>query len=77
MCTQLHLTLFDLKDCSLPGSFVHVIFQARILEWVAISFSRDLPDPSIKPASLASPGLAGGFFTTMPLGKPDIDYVYT
>ena len=27
-------------DCSLPGSFVHGIFQARILEWVAICFSR-------------------------------------
>ena len=30
----------DPMDCSLPGSFVHGIFQARILEWVAISFSR-------------------------------------
>ena len=33
-------TLFDLIDCSLPGSSVRVIFQARVLEWVAISFSR-------------------------------------
>ncbi|CAI9158321.1 unnamed protein product [Rangifer tarandus platyrhynchus] len=32
-------TLCDPMDCSLPGSFVHGIFQARILEWVAISFS--------------------------------------
>ena len=38
------------------GSFVHGIFQARILEWVAISFSRDLPNPRIKPTS---PALAG------------------
>ena len=30
----------DPMDCSLPGSFVHGILQARILEWVAISFSR-------------------------------------
>ena len=30
----------DLMDCSLPGSSVHGIFQARILDWVAISFSR-------------------------------------
>ena len=37
---QLCLTLWDSKDCSLPGSSVHGIFQARILEWVAISFSR-------------------------------------
>ena len=34
------LTFCDPKDCSLPGSSVHGISQARILEWVAISFSR-------------------------------------
>ena len=34
------LTLCNLVDCSLPGSSVHGIFQARVLEWVAISFSR-------------------------------------
>ena len=34
------LTLCNLMDCSLPGSSAHGIFQARILEWVAISFSR-------------------------------------
>ena len=33
-------TFCDPMDCSLPGSSVHGIFQARILEWVAISFSR-------------------------------------
>ena len=33
-------TLCNPTDCSLPGSFFHGIFQARILEWVAISFSR-------------------------------------
>ena len=33
-------TLCDPMDCSLPGSSIHGIFQARILEWVAISFSR-------------------------------------
>ena len=37
--TQLCLTLHDPMDCSLPGSSVHGIFQARVLEWVAISFS--------------------------------------
>ena len=36
---QLCLTLCDHMDCSLPGSSVHGIFQARILEWVANSFS--------------------------------------
>ena len=33
-------TLCDPMDCSLPGSSIHQIFQARILKWVAISFSR-------------------------------------
>ena len=37
--------------CSLPGSFVHGILQARILEWVAIPFSRDLPNPGMEPRS--------------------------
>ena len=38
--TQSCLTLCDPMDCSLPGSSVHGIFQARVLDWVAISFSR-------------------------------------
>ena len=50
-----------------PGSFVHGISQAKILEWVAISFSRDFPNPEIEPVS---PALAGGFVTTEPPGKP-------
>ena len=40
------------------------ILQARILEWVAIPSSRDLPNPGFKPVSLMSPALAGEFFTT-------------
>ena len=35
-----HVQLCDPVDCNLPGSSVHGIFQARVLEWVAISFSR-------------------------------------
>ena len=35
------LTLCNPMDCSLPGSSVHGIFQARVLEWFAISFSRE------------------------------------
>ena len=46
-------TLHDPKDYSLPGSSVHGILQARILEWVAIPFSRDLLNPEIEPGSLA------------------------
>ena len=34
------LTLSDPMDCSLPGSSIHGIFQARALEWVAIAFSQ-------------------------------------
>ena len=44
-------------DCSQPGPSVHGISQARTLEWVAISFSRHLPDWGIKPASPVSPAL--------------------
>ena len=39
LVTQLYLTLCNPMDCSPPGSSVHGILQARILEWVAISFS--------------------------------------
>ena len=39
---QLYPTLSDPMDCSLPGSSVHGIFQARVLEWGAIAFSRIL-----------------------------------
>ena len=57
-------------DCSLPGSSVHEIFQARILEWVfPFPSQRDLPNPGIKPMSILSPPLAGRFFTTEPPGK--------
>ena len=64
------LTLCDPMDCSLPGSSVHGIFQARILEWVAISYSGGSSRPEIELTSLVSPALAGGFFTTAPSGKP-------
>ena len=40
LVAQLYLTLCDLLDCSLPGSSVHGIPQAGMLEWAAISFSR-------------------------------------
>ena len=49
--TQLCLTLCNPTDCSLPGFSVHGISHARILEWVAISFSRDLPNPGMEPRS--------------------------
>ena len=65
---QSYLAFCDPVDCSPPSSSVHGILQARIVEWVALSSSPgDLPEPEIKPASLA---LAGGFFTTQPPGGP-------
>ena len=42
LVTQLCLTLCEHMDCNLPGFSVHGILQARILEWVAISFAGDL-----------------------------------
>ena len=57
---------------SLPGSSFHGISQARIPKWVAISFSRVLPDPGIKPLSPTSPVLAGRFFTAEPPRKPHV-----
>ena len=66
MCACVHaqllqscLTFCDPKDCSPPGSSVRRILQVKILEWVAISFSRgssqprDLPNPGIEPGSPA------------------------
>jgi len=52
-------------DCSPPGSSVHGILQVRILEWVAMPSSRGSGSITrIKSASLMSPALADGFFTT-------------
>ena len=59
-------TLCDRMDYSPTGSSVHGIFQARILEWVATSYSRDLLVPGIE---LVSPALAGRFFTPESPGK--------
>ena len=69
LVSKLCPSLCDPKDCSLPGSSIHGISQARILERLAISFSREPPIPGIK---LASPALKGGFFTTYPPGKPSL-----
>ena len=55
---------FTFMDHSPPGSSVHGILQARVLEWLLCPPPGDLPDPGIEPPSLMSPVLAGGFFTT-------------
>ena len=55
-------------DRSLPGPSVHGILLARILEPVAISSSRDLPDPGIEHMLPTSSAMAG-FFTCLPPGS--------
>ena len=57
-------TLSNSMNLSPPCPSVHWISQARILKWVACPPPGDLPDPGIKPESLMSPALTGGFFTT-------------
>ena len=59
-------TLWDLMDCSPPGSSAHGILQARILEWVAIPFSRDLPNREIEPKF---PALQANSLPSEPPGK--------
>ena len=66
---QSYQTLCDPMDCSLPGSSVHGIPQARMLEWVAIPFSRGSSRPSIVPACATSQ------VDSLPLshlGSPDV-----
>ena len=70
MHAQLCLTLSDSTDCSPPGSSLHGISWARILEGAAFSSPGDLPDPGMEPTSPSPPALAGGFFTAEPPGKP-------
>ena len=74
LVSHLCLTLCDPMDYSTPGSSVHGISQARILEYSDQSrilkpfpSPGDLPNPGIEPTS---PVLVGGFFTTEPSGKP-------
>ena len=53
-------------DYSPPGSSVHGILQARMMQWVAISSSKDLPDPGIEPLSPGSPALQAGSLPAEP-----------
>ena len=57
----------DPTDCSLPGSSVHGILQARILEWLAISFSKGSSHPGIESGS---PALQADSLLTELRGKP-------
>ena len=60
--------LCDPMDCSPLGSSARGILQARVWSGV-LPLPGDLPNPEIKPTCLVSPELAGGFFTTVPLGS--------
>jgi len=51
-------------DCNPPGSFLHGILQAKILEWVDMSFFRGSSHPGVEPESPVAPALADGFFST-------------
>ena len=68
------LTLCYPMDCGLPGSSVQGVLQAIIMEWVFITYSRYLPDPGIKPASLAYLAMGNGFFTTNTTWEVPINY---
>ena len=67
LIAQSSLSLCNPRDCSSPDSSVRGISQARILEWVAISFSRGSSRPKDWTCISCT---AGGFFTTEPPGKP-------
>ena len=56
-------------ECSLPGSSVHGILQARILEWVEVPFARRSSQPRIKPAS---PSLQVDSLLSEPPKKPNV-----
>ena len=71
LVTQSCLTLCDHMDYSLPGPSVHGILQARILEWVAIPFSRGSSRPRIESESLA---LQADSLPSEPPGKPNSQY---
>ena len=59
---QSYLTLCNLMDCNLPGSSVHGILKARILEWVAVPSSRRIfQTQGSNPHSFMFPALTGGF----------------
>ena len=67
MYAQSCQTVCNPMGCSPPGSSVHGIFQARILEWITISYSRGSSQPRDQ---TMSPTFVGIFFTTEPPGKP-------
>ena len=66
-------TLCNPVDCSLPGSSLHGILQARILQWLPFPAPGDLPDPGIEPRT---PSLRADSLTSEPPGKPNQTEVF-
>ena len=78
MCAKLLqscLTLCDAMDHSWLGFSAHGILQTRILEWVAMLFSRGSSWPGIEPPSLLSPTLQAGSLPLAPPRKPLMKYI--
>ena len=81
VCVSSVVPDFEMPWTVVHGFSVHGIFQAKILEWVVISFSRDLLDTGIKPVSLSLLHLQAGSFTTLSEGKEsacntrDLDWI--
>ena len=73
LVTQACLTVWDSMDCSPPGSSIHGILQARIMEWVAIPSPGDLPDTRIESRSPALQ--ADSFLPSEPPEKPQISWI--
>ena len=71
---QLCLTLCSPMECSLPGSSVQGILQARTLERVAMPSSRGSSRPRDRTCIFYSSCIVGRFFTAEPPGKPNINY---
>ena len=73
-CVLSHVPLFVTQWTVVSQSPLSIEFS-RHEYWSGLPFPTpgDLPDPGVTPASLVSPALAGGFFTTAPLGKPHKD----
>ena len=75
-CTGMHAqlcpSLCETMVRSPPGSSAHGIFRQEYWSGLRFPPPGDLPNPGIELASPASPALAGGFFTTVPPGNPNL-----
>ena len=60
-------------DCSPPGSYVHGIFQAKVLEWLPVPSPGDLPDPGIELTFPVSPAFQADTLAAEPSGKPNLN----